>query len=247
MTQLFISDLHLSEHRPDLTDAFFLFLKREASQAQELYILGDLFEFWIGDDEQSALQQSVSAALKATIAAGCQVYFIHGNRDFMVGRRFANESGCTLLPELFTISLQNEPTLLLHGDLLCTDDVEYQKFRKITGWRWLRWLFLKLPLARRLKIAAGIRQNSKKGKQTKSKQIMDVTPATVTNYFQKYGITYMIHGHTHRPARHPIANFNKKAERIVLGDWDESLWFLKVTPTELQQYHVKITDYLQNA
>lgn len=240
MIQLFISDLHLSEQRPDLTQAFLRFLQTEAIHANKLFILGDLFEFWIGDDEQSPLQQTVSTALKQLHAVGCEVFFIHGNRDFMIGNRFARESCCTLLPERYQTNVQGQNALLLHGDLLCTDDHDYQRFRRITKWSWLRWLFLRLPLARRVKIAQKIRRGSKAGKQQKSQQIMDVTPSTVDLMFQQYNASLMIHGHTHRPATHHVA---EQKTRIVLGDWDEKLWYLKDDGHTLAQTAIDIADY----
>jgi len=177
MTKLFIADLHLSEARPDLTNAFIQFLATKAKQADELYILGDLFEFWIGDDEQSPLQQQITLALKTLSEQGCRLFYSHGNRDFMIGKRFARECGMTLLPPIYSCEIAGERTLLLHGDQLCTDDEAYQRFRRITSWPWLQWVFLHLPLSRRVKIAQQIRQGSHKGKQQKSRSIMDVTPA----------------------------------------------------------------------
>lgn len=246
MIQLFISDLHLSEQRPDLTQAFLHFLKTEAITAKKLFILGDLFEFWIGDDEQSPLQQSVSQALSTLKESGCQTFFIHGNRDFMIGHRFAKESGCDLLPEIYQIRVAGQQALLLHGDLLCTDDHDYQRFRKITQWKWLRWLFLALPLSRRIRIAEKIRRGSKAGKQQKSQQIMDVTPSAVESMFHQYQITMMIHGHTHRPAIHEISLPNQQTgQRVVLGDWDSHMWYLKDDGQNVTQISIPVSQYLQ--
>jgi len=246
MTQLFISDLHLSEQRPDLTQAFLHFLRIEAVKANKLFILGDLFEFWIGDDEQSPLQQKISQALRDLNEVGCQIFFIHGNRDFMIGYRFANESGCTLLPEIYQTTVAGQQSLLLHGDLLCTEDRDYQRFRKITQWKWLRWIFLKLPLSRRIRIAEKIRRGSKAGKQQKSQQIMDVTPSAVESMFNRYQIAIMIHGHTHRPATHDVSLPNMQTgQRIVLGDWDSHIWYLKDDGHKITQIAIPVPLYIQ--
>ncbi len=234
MTKLFIADLHLSESRPDLIQAFIRFLETEARTADELYILGDLFEFWIGDDEQSPLQQQVTKALRTLADHGCRLFYAHGNRDFMIGRRFARECGMTLLPPIYACELAGEKALLLHGDQLCTDDEAYQRFRRITSWPWLQWIFLHLPLSRRVKIAQKIRQGSHKGKQQKSRSIMDVTPQSVITGFEQHKATLMIHGHTHRPHIHTVTLTNQQqARRIVLGDWDTELWYLKIDDRDI--------------
>ena len=234
MTKLFIADLHLSEARPDLTNAFIHFLATKAMQADELYILGDLFEFWIGDDEQSPLQQQITLALKTLSEQGCRLFYSHGNRDFMIGKRFARECGMKLLPPIFSCEMAGERTLLLHGDQLCTDDEAYQRFRRITSWPWLQWVFLHLPLSRRVKIAQQIRQGSHKGKQQKSRSIMDVTPSSVNDCFEQHQATLMIHGHTHRPMIHELSlNNGQKVRRIVLGDWNTDLWYLQIDDRDI--------------
>ena len=234
MTKLFIADLHLSEARPDLTNAFIHFLATKAKQADELYILGDLFEFWIGDDEQSPLQQQITLALKTLSGQGCQLFYSHGNRDFMIGKRFARECDMTLLPPIYSCEIAGERTLLLHGDQLCTDDEAYQRFRRITSWPWLQWVFLHLPLSRRVKIAQQIRQGSHKGKQQKSRSIMDVTPSSVNDCFAQHQATLMIHGHTHRPMIHELSLDNgQKVRRIVLGDWNTDLWYLQIDDRDI--------------
>lgn len=234
MTKLFIADLHLSEARPDLTNAFIHFLATKATQADELYILGDLFEFWIGDDEQSPLQQQITLALKTRSEQGCRLFYSHGNRDFMIGKRFARECGMTLLPPIYSCEIAGEQALLLHGDQLCTDDEAYQRFRRITSWPWLQWVFLHLPLSRRVKIAQQIRQGSHKGKQQKSRSIMDVTPSSVNDCFAQHQATLMIHGHTHRPMIHKLSlNNGQKVRRIVLGDWNTDLWYLQIDDRDI--------------
>ena len=234
MTKLFIADLHLSEARPDLTNAFIKFLATKAKQADELYILGDLFEFWIGDDEQSPLQQQITLALKTLSEQGCRLFYSHGNRDFMIGKRFARECGMMLLPPIYSCEIAGEQALLLHGDQLCTDDEAYQRFRRITSWPWLQWIFLHLPLSRRVKIAQQIRQGSHKGKQQKSRSIMDVTPSSVNDCFAQHQATLMIHGHTHRPMIHELSLDNgQKVRRIVLGDWNTDLWYLQIDDRDI--------------
>ena len=234
MTKLFIADLHLSEARSDLTNAFIHFLATKAKPADELYILGDLFEFWIGDDEQSPLQQQITLALKTLSEQGCRLFYSHGNRDFMIGKRFARECGMTLLPPIYSCEIAGEKTLLLHGDQLCTDDEAYQRFRRITSWPWLQWVFLHLPLSRRVKIAQQIRQGSHKGKQQKSRSIMDVTPSSVNDCFAQHQATLMIHGHTHRPMIHQLTlNNGQTVRRIVLGDWNTDLWYLQIDDRDI--------------
>lgn len=231
---LFIADLHLSAGRPDITAAFLRFMAEDAPRADALYVLGDLFEFSIGDDEQSPLNRLVASAFRD---CGVPVFFIHGNRDFMVGRRFAREAGLTLLPEHQVIDLYGEPTLIMHGDTLCTDDAGYQRYRRITRLRWLQWLFLRLPLSKRLGIADGIRGKSAEAKQDKSVTIMDVNQDEVARQMRKEGVRRLIHGHTHRPAIHDFMLDGQPVQRIVLGDWYTQGSVLRITPNEtaLQQ------------
>lgn len=235
MTTLFISDLHLSEHRPELTAALLRFLRERAAHAQALYILGDLFEFWIGDDEGSALQHTIEQALQTLHQQGVALYYQHGNRDFMLGKSFARHAGMTLLPAIHVIELAGRRCVLLHGDELCTRDLEYQRYRRITGWRWLQWLFLRLPLSRRLNIAAGIRRGSRQGKQQKPADWMDVVDDDVTSLMQRTQAVWMIHGHTHKPARHALpftmpdlAGTAQPACRFVLGDWEQVFTYLRI-------------------
>ncbi|WMC11585.1 UDP-2,3-diacylglucosamine diphosphatase [Oceanimonas pelagia] len=234
---LFIADLHLSAGRPDITAAFLHFMEHEAPEADALYVLGDLFEFWIGDDEPSTLNRQVAAAFRICREGGTPVYYIHGNRDFMLGRRFAAEAGMTLLPEHKVIDLYGEPALIMHGDTLCTDDAGYQRFRRITRLGWLQWLFLRLPLQKRLKIADGIRGRSARSKQEKSVTIMDVNQAEVERQMRRAGVRRLIHGHTHRPAVHDFELDGRPVQRLVLGDWYTQGSVLRIGPdnTELQR------------
>lgn len=215
MTYYFIADLHLNEAQPDITQHFLQFMQEKAPLAQAVYILGDFFDFWIGDDEQSALISQVKQALKQLTARGVKCYFICGNRDFLIGKRFAQETGIELLADYHVLDLYGTPTLLCHGDTLCIDDVKYQQFRRKVHQKWRQWLFLHLPLALRIKIAQKIRAKSKQDKQAKSAEIMDVNPQFTAETVQRFGVTRLIHGHTHRQAVHVEPKFT----RIVLGDW----------------------------
>ncbi|OXY82953.1 UDP-2,3-diacylglucosamine diphosphatase [Oceanimonas doudoroffii] len=231
---LFIADLHLSPGRPDITHAFLAFMRDEAPHADALYVLGDLFEFWIGDDEPSVLNRQVAAAFRACSQGGTPVYYIHGNRDFMIGRRFAAEAGMTLLPEHQVIDLYGTPTLIMHGDSLCTDDAGYQRFRRITRLGWLQWLFLRLPLKKRMGIAEGIRGRSARSKQEKSLTIMDVNQGEVERQLRNAGVQRLVHGHTHRPAIHEFALDGQPAQRLVLGDWYTQGSVLRIGPAEAE-------------
>lgn len=221
MTTLFISDLHLDAERPEITELFGEFLESEARDARALYILGDLFEAWVGDDDPSEAGTFVASKLKALSDDGVPVYFIRGNRDFLLGNEYARRAGMTILPDPAIILLHSTPTMIGHGDLLCTDDVAYQQFRTQT--RDPRWQaqFLAQPLEARLAFASQARAASKARygelqASGVSEIITDVSPDTVASTFSRYGIHHMIHGHTHRPAIHAEAN---DCTRIVLGDW----------------------------
>lgn len=230
MSTLFISDIHLSQGRPDMTAALVRFLAEDAPGADALYVLGDLFEFWIGDDDPNPLHREVADAFLALSQQGVPLYFIHGNRDFLLGRQFAKRAGMTLLGDPCVIELYGERVLLSHGDLLCTRDEGYQKFRRITQLKWLRWLFLRLPLSRRQAIAHKMRGQSQMENAQKSQIIMDVTPEAVDDMLRQHGCRLMIHGHTHRPAIHDFTLDGHAARRIVLGDWFEQGSVLVCSP-----------------
>ena len=227
----FIADLHLSENRPHLLALFRQFMQEQAPEAEKLYILGDLFDFWIGDDEQSDLISEVQQLIRHLTEQGVPCYFQHGNRDFLIGKKFANACGLTLLPTYHVIDLYGTPTLLCHGDTLCVDDVKYQQYRKKVHQKWRQWLFLHLPLKVRLKIAEKIRAKSRQDKQLKSTEIMDVNAAFVQQMFAQFHVTQMIHGHTHRQKHHEIP---PHFHRIVLGDWGETSSLLEVTPHSIE-------------
>lgn len=227
----FIADLHLSENRPHLLALFRQFMQEQAPEAEKLYILGDLFDFWIGDDEQSDLISEVQQLIRHLTEQGVPCYFQHGNRDFLIGKKFANACRLTLLPTYQVIDLYGTPTLLCHGDTLCVDDVKYQQYRKKVHQKWRQWLFLHLPLKVRLKIAEKIRAKSRQDKELKSTEIMDVNANFVQQMFAQFHVTQMIHGHTHRQKHHEIP---PHFHRIVLGDWGETSSLLEVTPHSIE-------------
>lgn len=229
----FIADLHLSADRPDINQCLKTFLADEAVHADALYVLGDLFEAWIGDDDINPFTTEIADAFNALANKGVPVYFIHGNRDFLIRNEFAQRAGFELLPERKVIELYGTPTLIMHGDELCTRDIAYQKFRKkARGWWWPR-LMLLLPLSKRRAIAENGRKASKANKSNLKLDIMDVTPEEVTIAMQHAGVNRLIHGHTHRPAVHNIKLDGQDAQRIVLGDWYTQGSILKVTPDEI--------------
>ena len=230
MTTLFISDLHLEESRPDITEAFLGFLNGTASGVDQLYILGDFFEAWIGDDERTPLQEQIAAALRKLRDSGTDIFLMHGNRDFLIGEDFCKRAGATLLDDPTVIDLHGTPTLLMHGDSLCTADVEYQKFRaNMRNPQWQQ-MILQRPLEDRQQMARQLREISMAKNQGKEEFIMDVTPEEVVKDMEAHGVQRMIHGHTHRPAVHELIANGLPAKRIVLGDWDKNVWWLGAEP-----------------
>ena len=221
MTTLFISDLHLDEARPQIVEEFERFLRDDAPAARALYILGDLFESWVGDDDDSALAQSVATLLRGLRTGGVPIYFMHGNRDFLLGSGYAARAGLEVLTDPKVIALDGERTLIMHGDTLCTDDLEYQKFRSLVRDPAWQRDFLAKPLAERRAFAARARAESRSHTATAQPEIMDVNDAAVTAAMRAHGVRRLIHGHTHRPATHRFELDGQPAERIVLGDWYE--------------------------
>jgi len=220
MPTLFISDLHLCSDRPQINLCFFGFLEREARGARALYILGDLFEYWAGDDDlDDPFNASVTAALARLAASGVPVYLMHGNRDFVIGAAFARASGVSLLPDPVLLSLYGQQVLLTHGDTLCTLDLEYQAFRREA--RSAAWIhdLLEKPLAERKASIEALRRRSEQEKRGKPVEIMDVAPAEVEATLRRHGYPRLIHGHTHRPARHVHLVDGHRCERWVLADW----------------------------
>lgn len=228
MTTLFISDLHLDPARPRITQLFLQFLTREARHAQALYILGDFFEAWIGDDDPDPHHAEVIAAVRALTATGVPVYFMHGNRDFLIGSGFSGQTGCTLLADPTRVELYGMLTLLMHGDLLCTDDLEYQKFRRqVRDPAWQK-AFLAKPLVERRGFAQRARAQSQTQTAAKPGYLMDVNQQEVERVMQEHRVTRLIHGHTHRPGVHRIGTNGRNLTRIVLGDWYEQASVLAV-------------------
>jgi len=232
---LLISDLHLEERRPDLTRALLHFLETRAAAAEALYILGDFFEVWVGDDGMTPYQHEIAQALNALSLGGTRIYLMHGNRDFMIGKAFCREAGCTLLADPQVVQLNGERALLTHGDALCTRDEGYMRLR-----RWLRnpvslFVLHHLSLASRQKLARKLRSSSKAETRMKASDIVDVTPGEVVRIMQRHKVTTLIHGHTHRPAIHTLDVDRRPARRIVLGDWDRQGWVLQVDESGFHQ------------
>ena len=234
MTTLFISDLHLDDGRPESTDLFLRFLAEEAAGAEALYILGDLFEAWLGDDVSTPMSEQVADGLARLSENDVPCYFMHGNRDFLIADEYAELAGMSLLPEEYVVDLYGRPTLLLHGDSLCTDDVAYQQVRALVRTRqWCDEFLAKSP-AERVAFARESRQQSEQHKKAASVEIMDVNDAAVADAFGRHGVSHMIHGHTHRPAVHAISLATGPAQRIVLGDWYTQGSVLRVTPSSAE-------------
>lgn len=220
MSALFISDLHLTEERPAANEQFIDFLEGKARAADALYILGDLFEYWIGDDDLEEPFNAVMAGLlRGLTRASVPVYVMHGNRDFLMGERFCAATGAQLLADPTVHEIQGVKTLLVHGDTLCTDDADYQNWRRIArSDEWQRE-FLAKPRAERRSMILGLREKSKAVIQAKPAEIMDVSQAAVVEALRRHGVTRLVHGHTHRPGRHTHSVDGHPAERWVLPDW----------------------------
>lgn len=227
MSTLFISDLHLCSSRPKINDLFFDFLEHTASRAEALYVLGDLFEYWPGDDDLAApLHNKVAAAFSALKKKGVELYLMHGNRDFLVGNTFCMAASITLLSDPAKITLYGKPTLLMHGDTLCTDDTSYMAFRaKVRNTAWQEG-FLSKPLAERKAIIEGLRQESKAEQSQKPHEILDVNQNAVEQVLRAHGYPRLIHGHTHRPAKRLHTVDGHICERWVLPDWYEGGGYL---------------------
>lgn len=228
MRNLFISDLHLEAKRPDITRAFLHLLRTRATEADALYILGDFFEVWLGDDNPDPLADEISAALLELSRKGIAIYLMHGNRDFLIGKDFCRRSGATLLKDPTLIQINGERVLLMHGDSLCTDDIDYLRMR-----RWLRnplslFILRNLPLKTRHRIGRKLRNESQQRTQYKTADITDVNNDEVVRVMRSRRVTTLIHGHTHRPAVHPLQLGGQPAQRVVLGDWDKAGWVLQV-------------------
>jgi UDP-2,3-diacylglucosamine hydrolase len=217
VSTLFISDLHLTEERPEANERFIEFVEDTARGAEALYILGDFFEYWIGDDDLEEPFNAVIVGLLAGLSAsGVRLYFMHGNRDFLVGERFCAASGASLLSDSVVHEIQGVQTLLVHGDTLCTDDVEYQAWRRKARDPAFQADFLAKPIAERRRLSAQMREKSKEVVRGKTAEIMDVNAQAVAEALRRHGVRRLIHGHTHRPGRHKVGS---DSERWVLPDW----------------------------
>ena len=219
MLTLFISDLHLDASRPEITALFLQFLRGQARDAEALYILGDLFEAWLGDDDPDPHHAGVMQAIRGLVDSGIPVHFMHGNRDFLIGAGFASHTGVHLLPDPTLVQLHGTPTLLMHGDTLCTDDVEYQQFRKYARDPERQQAFLASPLEQRRAFVAQARAASGLSTAQKPDEIMDVNQQTVEAVMRQHGVDCLIHGHTHRPGIHRFRSEGRQKTRYVLGDW----------------------------
>ncbi|MBD8732226.1 UDP-2,3-diacylglucosamine diphosphatase [Pseudomonas sp. CFBP 13710] len=225
---LLISDLHLQEERPDITRAFLDFLGGRARSAEALYILGDFFEAWIGDDAMTPFQSSICAALRALSDGGTKIFLMHGNRDFLIGSSFCRKAGCSLLADPSMVRLNGQAVLLMHGDSLCTRDEGYMRLRRVLRNPLTLFILRNLPLGTRHTLARKLRNESRAQTQMKAHDIVDVTPEEVPRVMCQHGVTTLIHGHTHRPAVHELQIGDLPAQRIVLGDWDRQGWVLQV-------------------
>ncbi len=227
MHSIFVSDLHLCPIRPAINKTFFDFLRGPAAQAEALYVLGDLFEYWAGDDDDDPFNASVLSALREITKRGVALYLMHGNRDFLIGERFTTACRAKLLPDPTLLNLYGTPTLLMHGDTLCTDDLEYQTFRtQVRDPNFQREFFAR-PLAERKRKIEKMRAQSEAAKKVKPEAIMDVAPATVEIALRQHGYPRLIHGHTHRPALHQHVVDGRRCERWVLADWYTSGSYLQ--------------------
>jgi UDP-2,3-diacylglucosamine hydrolase len=229
--RFFIADIHLGESEPaannfDITAGFLSFLKQLPNEC-ELYILGDLFDYWVGDDVNSVLFNQIADALNKLSLKKIKKFFVHGNRDFLLGKHYAKQCDMVLLGDINCLANHDKNIVFLHGDLLCIDDVQYQKFRKIMHKKWLQKLFLLMPLCIRLKIASKLRKESSQHNQIKSQTIMDVNQKAVIDMMINNNANIMVHGHTHKPAAHHLIINGESVTRIVLGAWHDGISYIK--------------------
>ncbi|MDN3653901.1 UDP-2,3-diacylglucosamine diphosphatase [Thalassotalea ponticola] len=227
MLTYFIADLHLTKERSDITECFLRFIEQQAPLAERLYILGDFFEYWIGDDDDNPFVLTIADQLKQLSDKGTEIFFIQGNRDFLLGKKFADRASMTLLPDSQVIDIYGQRALIMHGDTLCTRDVEYQKFRKKSRSWWWQWIVKALPLSTRRKMAEDYRKKADSQGPMTNNDIMDVSQDEVVAQMRASDVQLLIHGHTHRPNVHTFELDGKQATRIVLGDWYEQGAWLK--------------------
>lgn len=228
MRYLFISDLHLEAERPDITRAFLHCLEQRARHADEVYILGDFFEVWLGDDDPNPLAAQIIRVLADLAESGVKVFVMHGNRDFLIGKGFCRAAHCTLLPDPYVAELNGEPVLLMHGDSLCVDDLDYMKMRRLLRNPLSLFILRHLSLKQRHRIGRKLRSESQAQTRQKPSDITDVNLGQVAKVMREHQVRTLIHGHTHRPAVHSLMIDGYPAERIVLGDWDKAGWVLEV-------------------
>tara|TARA_B100000941_G_scaffold110880_1_gene77759 strand:+ start:331 stop:1041 length:711 start_codon:yes stop_codon:yes gene_type:complete len=236
MSIFFISDLHLEQNKPHLTKAFENFINSKINSRDELFILGDFFEQWIGDDNEDSFIKSIKNILKAKTARGLKIHFMHGNRDFLIGDKFCEEVGVKLLDDPFIINLNGKKVMLMHGDSLCTDDKAYQDFRNLVRNKDWQEDFLSKDLMERKEVAKNLREISSLENKAKDEAIMDVNQNEVLKVIRNYSIDVLIHGHTHRPCIHD----ENGVPRMVLGDWGDFLWFIESSKGNLNLIKEKI-------
>ncbi|WP_444998133.1 UDP-2,3-diacylglucosamine diphosphatase [Aliikangiella sp. IMCC44359] len=236
----FISDLHLCETQPHLLRLFEHYMHNIAPKSQQLYVLGDLFEVWVGDDHSSAFNQQVINLFKHYTQHSGQLYVAHGNRDFLLGEQFAKQTGSTLIEEPYHLELGFHKTCVMHGDVLCTDDIQYQQFRKMVRNPTWQQELLAQSVEKRLAFASGVREKSKSEQSEKSESIMDVNPKAVENFFLENHCEWLIHGHTHREAQHQIMINDQTHHRIVLSDWGKQGHYLEFNNNLLSSIYFKL-------
>ena len=236
MSLLFVSDLHLEDQRPDITRALFHLLAQKRGEITQLFLLGDIFEVWLGDDTPSACADDLARQLKSLADDGIGIFLMHGNRDFLLGDAYADRCGATLIDEPYPLKVAGHNAILLHGDALCTRDAEYIAFRRMV--RNPSWIedFLSKPLPERIAIGRSLREKSQESAMTKQQAIMDVTPDEVVAMMESHSADLMIHGHTHRPAVHNLQLRDGAGVRVVLGDWYQQGWYLEADD---RQYSLK--------
>lgn len=225
MIRLFVSDLHLEDSRPDITRAFFHLLDTFQNRIDELYLLGDIFEVWLGDDTPMQCADDLATRLNTLAQTSVRIFLMHGNRDFLIGEDYARRCSAQLIREPFLLEIAGQKALLMHGDVLCTEDTDYQAFRRMV--RNLDWQqdFLSKPLTERIAIGRSLRDKSQQSAMEKAESIMDVTPDAVVFTMEQQQVSLLIHGHTHRPANHQVTLPSGTATRLVLGDWYQQGWY----------------------
>ena len=236
MSIFFISDLHLEQNKPHLTKAFENFINSKVNSHDELFILGDFFEQWIGDDNEDNFIKGIKNILKLKTAEGLKIYFMHGNRDFLIGDNFCKDVGAKLLKDPFIFNLNGKKIMLMHGDSLCTDDKDYQEFRNLVRNKDWQKDFLSKDLKERKEVAKSLREISSLENKTKDEAIMDVNQDEVLRIIENHSLDVLIHGHTHRPYIHD----ENGVPRMVLGDWGDFLWFIESSKGDLNLVKEKI-------